>query len=262
MIQHGWVQHINIYRLGLSDGPKKDDEIWLAYLVADGKRTNGVWWWIYRSISHSILLWLKHSETVNNTSLYCETSNWARVSAKLKAILLMNQHINFSVWAHCCITLLRLFGSSFFSTSSSIFAFCTWGEPKHYWIWSLGHLHFFKNNAFGVWCSTEWIGLPTCAQMSFFVILVSPSLVTTVVDVFTCGTKSSWLAWNAKETDYLAIMTFKWKFNKINTIRTNSIDAFECMKCAWKMWGYVYTVDTTKHNNLNKWTDKQLTTQS
>lgn len=23
MIQHGWVQHINIYRLGLSDGPKR-----------------------------------------------------------------------------------------------------------------------------------------------------------------------------------------------------------------------------------------------
>lgn len=33
-------------------------------------------WWICSLTSHSILLWLKH-QIVNNTSLYCETSNWA-----------------------------------------------------------------------------------------------------------------------------------------------------------------------------------------
>jgi len=50
-----------------------------------------------------------------------------------------------------------------------------------------------KDDALGVRGSTEGIGLPPGAQVSFFVVLIGPNLVPSVGDVLTSGLDSRWL---------------------------------------------------------------------
>lgn len=51
------------------------------------------------------------------------------------------------------------------------------------------NLHFLKYDALGVRGTPERIGLPSRAQMCLFVVLVGPTLFTTMSHVFTCSTK-------------------------------------------------------------------------
>lgn len=57
------------------------------------------------------------------------------------------------------------------------------------------YLHFFKYNALSVGSATEGIGLPSCTQMSLLVVFVSPTLVTTMVDVLSGCAETSWFTW-------------------------------------------------------------------
>jgi hypothetical protein len=53
-------------------------------------------------------------------------------------------------------------------------------------------LHFLKNDSLGMRCASERIGLPACSQMSLLVILVGPTLVTSVDFVFASSSDSAW----------------------------------------------------------------------
>lgn len=55
------------------------------------------------------------------------------------------------------------------------------------------YLHLLQDNSLGVGSSSEGVGLPPCAQMGLFEIVISPSLVTTMVDVLPGCTETSWL---------------------------------------------------------------------
>lgn len=153
-------------------------------------------WWISRSTSHSILLWLKQLQSI--TQAY---------TAKHQT-----EHI-FVVWRSFVSNELTLLLSTFFSLFERTLMLYTT---------SFGHLHFFKNDAFCVWSTTERIGLPTCSQMSFFVVFVSPTLITTVVDVFSRGTETSWLACKIKNSiELITLVSSKRKL-----VTTNNLCSF------------------------------------
>lgn len=81
------------------------------------------------------------------------------------------------------------------------------------------YLHFFKYNALSVGSATEGIGLPSCTQMSLLVVFVSPTLVTTMVDVLSGCTETSWFTWKKRKIRKHENMSHQTMFFslKINT---------------------------------------------
>lgn len=61
------------------------------------------------------------------------------------------------------------------------------------------YLHFFQDNAFSMRGTAERVSLPSGSQMCFFIVLIVPSLLASVVHVLTRRTKTSWFTYNAKE---------------------------------------------------------------
>ena len=57
------------------------------------------------------------------------------------------------------------------------------------------NLHFFEDDAFGVRSTSEWVTLPTWAQVRFLVIFVVPALFTAMIFKFSRSTKTGWFTY-------------------------------------------------------------------
>ena len=124
------------------------------------------------SVSHSILLWLKYHEKSSMTQEY---TMGQQIKCRLVDGTAFCLQQNFPVSYD-----IRLVVGEYHAWASLIL----WND-----------LHFLKNDALGVRGSTERIGLPASSQMGFFVVFVGPSLVTTMIDVLACCSKTSWFTW-------------------------------------------------------------------
>ena len=80
------------------------------------------------------------------------------------------------------------------------------------------YLHFLENNALGMGSTAERIGLPSCTQISLFVIFVGPTLVATMIDVFSGCSQTSWFTCvKTKNTliKFVCMLKHYWTQNEI-----------------------------------------------
>ena len=63
--------------------------------------------------------------------------------------------------------------------------------PSVSWRHSTRDVHFFEDDAFGVWSASEWITFPSWAQVRFLVTFIVPTLFTSMIFEFTRRTKTT-----------------------------------------------------------------------
>jgi len=59
-------------------------------------------------------------------------------------------------------------------------------------------LHFFQDDAFSVRSTTKWISLPSGSQMCLFVVLIIPSLLTSMIHMLARSAKTPGFTYNMK----------------------------------------------------------------
>lgn len=87
-------------------------------------------------------------------------------------------------------------------------------------------LHFFQNDAFSMRSTTKWISLPSGSQMCLFVVLIIPSLLTSVIYMLARSAKTPGFTYNIKWTIRLYFILY-FTDSKIKCSIRRNIYTFE-----------------------------------